>query len=167
MNRWPPGGTPSATTPRAGRRSGCETGNTVLLVHDAPRGQALDARERRKQAFLDRYSLRPSKARLSVGKVAGKRLCPHERFERYGLWQEKRYYPKALGWFDHTDLFYGPSGYVLTTQPYDLTDEKLAALECLCFEAGIAATVSVCAGWHYPGRCPLVVLHKKTLEVKP
>lgn len=120
----------------------------------------------RRQAFLDRYGLRPSRGKLSVAKVAGKRFCPRivTGYTVYNLWHESIYYPQALGWFDHTELFFGPGGYVLTTQPYDLTQEKLAALEALCFELGITATVFEADGWHNPERCPLVVLHKGELR---
>lgn len=120
----------------------------------------------KRQAFLDRYGLRPSRGKPAVARVAGKRFCPRVIFGYavYDLWYKGTYYPQALGWFDHTELFYGPNGYVLTTQPYDLTQEKLAALEALCFELGITATVFVADGWHNPKYCPLVVLHKGELR---
>lgn len=120
----------------------------------------------KRQVFLDGRGLRPSRGKPSVARVAGKRFCPRtvSRQERHGLRYETTYYPRALGWFDHTELFYGPNGYVLTTQPYDLTQEKLTALEALCFELGITATVLEADGWHNPKYCPLVVLHKGELR---
>lgn len=125
---------------------------------DIHRNQA--ERERRRQMFLDRFSLKPSKARKAIAKVAGRRICSTGDY--YDIHAEQTAYPKALGWFDHTELFHSPTlGYVLTTQPYDLTRAKVEALEALCFEFGLTVTVQVSDGWHYPGCCPLVVVYRQ------
>jgi hypothetical protein len=117
--------------------------------------------ERRRQVWMDSNGLRRSSARPSLARVAGKQLFRPERRVYYSFWEERQQYPAALGWFDHTSIFYGDGGHVLTTQPYDLTTEKVAALSALCQEIGCAVEVLPSDGWHYPGRCPLVVVRRR------
>jgi len=82
--------------------------------------------------------------------VVGSNNCP-----------EVRDNPDALGWRDHTELWYSPKrrAYTLTTQPYSLTLASYQALEKWCATNGLQCSVSYTGAWWYPGWTALVVIH--------
>lgn len=124
----------------------------------------MEEQARLAQAFMDANGLKASRARASIANVAGQHIGDRDQ-----LWYgEAHAYPEALGWFDHSEVFYhaGARRHVITTQPYDLTDEKIAALRTLCEPYGCTVSVYPAAGWHFPGRCPLVVIHPSTVTIR-
>jgi len=144
--------------------------NQALAVTHSPTG--LD--KKRRKAFMRRFGLRKSTAKKSVRSLLGRgRRLPGIKRRGRHLWDEKRAFPDALGWFDHVEMFYRKeqdpscaarrglfdgSRTVLTAQPYDLTPEKYAALEEFCREHGLFCEISYQWAWWYPGKTPLVVV---------
>lgn len=121
-------------------------------------------RNRRRLLFMTHHGLKQSQGIASLSRVVGKQL--YAPVVHYRLYDEKVKYPLEVGWFDHSELFYrSKKEYVLTTQPYDLTEEKVAALRELCMQWDLTVEVLPSDGWHYPGRCPLVVVRKQQKNV--
>jgi hypothetical protein len=116
-------------------------------------------RNRRRELFMVHYGLKRSRGEPMLSKVVGRRL--HKPSTGLRLYDEKQEYREALGWFDHSELFYRTKDeYVLTTQPYDVTATKVEALRRLCAQWELTVEVLPSSGWHYPGRCPLIVVRK-------
>lgn len=123
-----------------------------------------------RQRFMDRYGLLESSGRScnlmrAVRARSGPRLNPFAYGGPYGQ-DVSTLEVRAMRWFDHTEMFRAPAYglHVITTQPYDLDDDKYSALQELCERIGAGCTVEVSNGWHYPGACPLVIVHPKGLS---
>lgn len=126
----------------------------------------------RRDTVLKALQLRESTARPSLSRVIGKTIrgLPRtlEGEPPVTIFREKFAYPKALGWFDHTEiLWHRMSGtHVLISQPYDLTDDQFYYLEALAYELGLTAQRSVGLSWWMPGYTTLVIVHRQVEELQ-
>lgn len=105
--------------------------------------------------FMNKYDLKESRApAISINHLLKGQVGSQT------IYEDMKDYPKALGWFDHTNLFYHSKSksYVMTTQPYDLRLDQFKALEEFCKEMDFSCAVSCKDSWHYPGATTLVII---------
>lgn len=124
--------------------------------------QRTQAQQALRKTFMDKHGLKETKFK---GDRFRKLVNPKAGVKRDDYGHDAKYDNPATKWFDHDELFYDPTNqrYVLTTQPYDLSLDKFKQLEQYCAGRGIALAVSYQDAWHYPGRCPLVVLFGRSV----
>lgn len=136
------------------------------LDHTAPRTERRLQQQIRgsiankiRTAFVEANGLRDTKTKRKC-------LCMLLKSNRCQAYYHCENTQRYIPWHDHTEMFYSDNGYVYTTQPYDLTEENVRVLRMFCVEHYLSASISLESAWHYPGRCPLVVVHKQDVDIK-
>jgi hypothetical protein len=134
---------------------------------EAPPGMAEQpptnaARDFMRAAWMARHGVSECKARPSLHRVAPRFVNIGEPpwGGRYRIhWADWQHIPYIASLFDHVQIFWckNKQHYVLTTQPYDARYDDLDALRRWCAEHFMHVSVSW-DGWHYPGRCALIVI---------
>jgi hypothetical protein len=138
----------------------------LVRIDDKKEGRRrhlLESTERRRKndAFMKTHDLVRKDLRMWQLRLVAN---PNFRPGRYGYDMYSKHEDDATKWFDHDALFWNKANqrYVLTTQPYDVSLEKFKMLEQYCSDRAIRLTISYTDAWHYPGRCPLIVLCGKS-----
>jgi hypothetical protein len=121
---------------------------------------------------LSSMNLRDSSAMCTIAKVKGRggigQLHGFGGRRQPGyVGQEAILYPEALGWFDHTGIYWhrAEKQYAMITQPYGLTDEKFGALQEMCNVHGLHCHRADKLSWWYPGFTSFVIVHDGIQDV--
>jgi hypothetical protein len=127
----------------------------------------------RQEAWMERNGLRESGGRYKcLAKVAKPghscntwkwqgHFCSHASAL---LGEDLPGYSLRHHWHDHIFFFYHPAskGYVLTSQPYDLTVEVFDLLQQRLAHGGIDVRLEMDSAWWYPGHTPLLSFWRRT-----
>lgn len=109
------------------------------------------------EAFLQKYNLKITSVRTPTLNHLYTGRPIWENHTKKALSDMKS---KHSWWLDHEKLFYHSKskGYVLTTQPYNLTLELFQELEQFCQNNHLRCFISYEDAWHYPGKTPLIAI---------
>lgn len=128
-------------------------------VDAALRAYAQATWEEHQEQYAKNHGLRPSKGRICLARLLGKRCDFHS--DHSGV-------PCRPPGADHDSLWLKDGKpYTYTSQPYSLTLEEMRALVALCDRHGLEVSVTTWPSWHFPGGVLTMEIRRKEEKEKP